>query len=73
MRPARISSKGGKPFELFEGKAQTTVTFSAPGEYWLHVTANDYSGFGGGGSTKGPRVRPGPLPADKSHSRRNLF
>jgi hypothetical protein len=49
-RPAVQASKGGKPFEPFEGKAQTTVTFSAPGEYWLHVTANDYSGFGGGGS-----------------------
>ncbi|HWF10368.1 MAG TPA: hypothetical protein VG297_17995 [Bryobacteraceae bacterium] len=33
----------------FDGKATTTVTFSAPGEYWLHVTANDYSGEGGQG------------------------
>jgi hypothetical protein len=33
----------------FNGKATTRVTFSAPGEYLLHVTANDYSGAGGGG------------------------
>jgi hypothetical protein len=33
----------------FSGKASTTVTFRAPGEYWLHVTANDYSGEGGAG------------------------
>ncbi len=33
----------------FSGKASTTVTFSEPGEYWLHVTANDYSGEGGAG------------------------
>jgi hypothetical protein len=33
----------------FSGKASTTVTFSQPGEYWLHVTANDYSGEGGTG------------------------
>ena len=33
----------------FSGKAATTATFSQPGEYVLHVTANDYSGEGGGG------------------------
>jgi len=33
----------------FSGRATTRVTFSAPGEYLLHVTANDYSGVGGGG------------------------
>jgi hypothetical protein len=33
----------------FNGKAPTTVTFSEPGEYMLHVTANDYSGEGGAG------------------------
>jgi hypothetical protein len=27
----------------------TTVTFREPGDYLLHVTANDYSGDGGGG------------------------
>jgi hypothetical protein len=33
----------------FSGKATTTVTFSEPGQYVLHLTANDYSGDGGGG------------------------
>jgi hypothetical protein len=33
----------------FNGKATTTATFTAPGEYVLHVTANDYSGEGGAG------------------------
>lgn len=40
--------RGGKPMEPFAGKASTTVTFSEPGDYVLHVTANDYSGKGGG-------------------------
>ena len=31
------------------GKATTTATFSAPGEYVLRVQANDQSGDGGGG------------------------
>jgi hypothetical protein len=33
----------------FAGKASTAATFTAPGLYFLHVTANDYSGEGGGG------------------------
>jgi hypothetical protein len=33
----------------FHGKATTSVTFTEPGEYVLHVTANDYSGEGGAG------------------------
>jgi hypothetical protein len=33
----------------FNGKGTTNATFSAPGEYVLHVTANDYSGEGGQG------------------------
>jgi hypothetical protein len=33
----------------FNGKATTSVTFAEPGEYVLHVTANDYSGEGGQG------------------------
>jgi hypothetical protein len=33
----------------FNGKATTSVTFTEPGEYVLHVTANDYSGEGGAG------------------------
>ena len=32
----------------FAGKATTTATFTQPGEYVLHVVANDYSGEGGG-------------------------
>ena len=42
--------KGGKPDEPYAGKASTAVTFGQPGDYLLHVTANDYSGNGGGGS-----------------------
>jgi hypothetical protein len=33
----------------FEGKAATQAKFSEPGDYLLHVTANDASGDGGGG------------------------
>ena len=33
----------------FNGEATTNATFSEPGEYVLQVTANDYSGVGGGG------------------------
>ena len=49
--PAKFTAlKGGKPMEPYSGKASTTATFSEPGDYLLHVTANDYSGNGGGGS-----------------------
>ena len=41
------SSGSGAP--PFNGKATTNVTFSESGDYALHVTANDYSGEGGGG------------------------
>jgi hypothetical protein len=34
---------------LFSGRATATAKFSEPGEYVLHLTANDYSGDGGGG------------------------
>ncbi len=43
------------PFEklpgdsAFSGKATVTAKFSQPGEYLLQVTADDYSGDGGGG------------------------
>jgi hypothetical protein len=40
----KIEGKG-----VFSGKASTTASFSEPGEYWLHVVANDYSGEGGAG------------------------
>jgi hypothetical protein len=33
----------------FSGKATTNVTFGEAGDYVLHITANDYSGDGGGG------------------------
>lgn len=33
----------------FNGRATTEAAFSQPGEYILHVTANDYTGEGGGG------------------------
>jgi hypothetical protein len=41
----------GKPVAQapFFGKATTTATFSEPGEYILHVVANDWSGDGGRG------------------------
>ena len=37
------------PHTAFQGKAVTTATFSEPGEYVLHATANDWSGEGGRG------------------------
>jgi hypothetical protein len=49
-RPAVTAIAGGKAFEPFSGKATATVLFPGPGEYMLHVTANDYSDDGGGGS-----------------------
>jgi len=33
----------------FNGRATVNASFSEPGDYVLHVTANDYSGDGGGG------------------------
>jgi len=39
----------GAPNPVFSGKASTTATFSEPGEYVLHVTANDWTGDGGRG------------------------
>jgi hypothetical protein len=46
----KLSEAGGASTgSAFSGKATTTVKFSEPGDYVLHVTANDYSGEGGGG------------------------
>jgi hypothetical protein len=42
--------KGGKPLEPYSGTAATTVTFSEPGDYLLHINGGDQSGNGGGGS-----------------------
>jgi hypothetical protein len=41
---------GGKPLKPYSGHATTTVKFSEPGDYVLHIQINDYSGQGGGGS-----------------------
>ncbi|MBI4477862.1 MAG: hypothetical protein HY654_11850 [Acidobacteria bacterium] len=48
-KPKLQTLAGGGVGELFRGNGVTTATFSEPGEYLLHVTANDYSGEGGGG------------------------
>lgn len=40
--------KGGKLMEPYAGKSHGTVTFSAPGDYVVHVTLNDLSEKGGG-------------------------
>ena len=47
--PAQKLDRPGTAPGAFSGKATTTVTFSEPGDYTLNVTANDYSGEGGGG------------------------
>jgi len=41
--------KGGQVNEPFSGKATVQASFDTPGDYVLHVVANDYSGDGGGG------------------------
>ena len=49
---ARPAAEKAEPLDaaaVFSGSAATTVTFSEPGQYVLHVVANDYSGDGGGG------------------------
>ena len=48
-RPEVERLTGGTPGVPFTGKAATSVTFGAPGNYVLHVVLNDYSGEGGGG------------------------
>jgi len=53
LGPGRITFetlKGGKPLQPYSGKTTAQVNFSAPGNYLVLVTANDYSGNGGGGS-----------------------
>ncbi|HEV8393661.1 MAG TPA: hypothetical protein VGQ37_05270 [Vicinamibacterales bacterium] len=40
---------GGPVNVPFRGKATATARFSEPGDYVLHVTANDFSGEGGSG------------------------
>jgi hypothetical protein len=48
-KPELEKLAGGNPNEPFRGRGVTTAKFSEPGEYVLHVLANDYSGDGGGG------------------------
>ena len=48
-RPTMEILSGGAVNVPFRGKATTTARFSEPGDYVLHVTANDYSGEGGSG------------------------
>ena len=47
VEPLPSSSRSGAP--AFSGKTTANVKFSEPGDYVLHITANDYSGDGGGG------------------------
>ena len=55
--PGKVTFSNERPLAVqldrgnaaFSGKATTNVTFSAPGDYILNVTANDYSGEGGAG------------------------
>jgi hypothetical protein len=48
-RPVVEKLPGANSRMAFAGKATTTATFSAPGDYVLHVVLNDYSGEGGAG------------------------
>jgi hypothetical protein len=43
----KVDGEGGTA--PFTGKATASAKFSEPGDYVLHVSANDYSGDGGGG------------------------
>jgi hypothetical protein len=47
--PVEKAERKWDPTPAVSGKATTTATFSEPGEYVLHVVANDWSGDGGGG------------------------
>ena len=46
--PAKVVFANARP-AVEQGSAGTSVTFPQPGEYLLHVTANDWSGDGGRG------------------------
>ncbi len=48
--PGAVTFGNPKPaVDTANGRATTTATFSAPGEYILRAQANDVSGDGGGG------------------------
>jgi hypothetical protein len=49
IKPKLEVSRGGKVDEPFSARGTTSVTFTAPGEYALHLLATDYSGEGGNG------------------------
>jgi hypothetical protein len=49
-QPKFEATKGGAPNEPYAGRGSANVTFDTAGDYMLHVTANDYSGNGGGGT-----------------------
>jgi hypothetical protein len=49
--PGNVTFANAKPdVDKADGKATTTATFSAPGEYILRGQVNDFSGEGGGGN-----------------------
>ncbi len=47
--PIQEAQFSAPPNTVFHGKSVTTATFSEPGDYVLHVIANDWSGEGGRG------------------------
>ena len=49
QKPKAEVLEGGQVDQLFRGKATVQAQFSAPGEYMLHVVANDYSGTAAAG------------------------
>jgi hypothetical protein len=48
-RPELEKLAGGNVDQPFRGRGATSATFGEPGDYLLHLTANDYTGDGGGG------------------------
>jgi len=48
-RPELQTLTGGGANQPYSGKAVVMAKFGAPGDYMIHVTANDFSGVGGGG------------------------
>lgn len=48
-KPEMEKLAGGNINEPFRGRGVTAAKFSEPGEYVLHLVANDFSGDGGGG------------------------
>ena len=48
-KPKLEVARGGNVDQDFSAKATTSASFSAPGDYVLHLLATDYSGEGGNG------------------------